>query len=568
MRRKWWVLGGVAVLVALMAWAGYEAISAARSTQALQTNLTRMRDLASDQDTTALAAELPTLRSSALDMQAAANRPMMSALSVVPLIGPTVSSLRDLADASADVAGATTGLDAVLPALAPDQLYQDGRANVDAIRDASPALAELSAAVATAEDRVRQADPGSLGPVGPAVQKAQDELADLSGGLKTAAQVTDILPSLLGADGPSRWAILLQNGSEARGTGGFLGAYALLRADDGQISIGQVDTNNSLKTKIPTKGMPAEFIELWTKRYTSDWRTYNLSRHFPYTGELTRNGMAVRGDPIDNVLAMDAHVVAALLAGTGPVTAAGVTIDSSNAERFFNADVYVRFPDVKEKDAAVVELMTAVLDKVLAGPLDLPSMVSALSQPVQEGRLLAWSSNASVQETLQQWPVASIVPESKGPWTSVSMNDSSASKLDAFIQSSVRYEAASCGAGTSTVRVTLTNNAPAKLAPYADPEGSLPSGIPGRTGLSVSVYGPVGAEYGEARLDGKRQFVRQGFERGHPVWGGYDIVLKRGQTRELVLTFTEPTSPGTTPTVLAQAMPIPQTVSATTTGCG
>ncbi len=45
------------------------------------------------------------------------------------------------------------------------------------------------------------------------------------------------LPSiavLLGANGPQKWFVALQNGGESRGTGGLLGSFAVVDLDKGK----------------------------------------------------------------------------------------------------------------------------------------------------------------------------------------------------------------------------------------------------------------------------------------------------------------------------------------------
>ena len=43
---------------------------------------------------------------------------------------------------------------------------------------------------------------------------------------------------MLGADGPRTYLLLFTTPSESRGLGGFVGSYAELTADDGQLALG------------------------------------------------------------------------------------------------------------------------------------------------------------------------------------------------------------------------------------------------------------------------------------------------------------------------------------------
>ena len=73
-------------------------------------------------------------------------------------------------------------------------------------------------------------------------------------------------PALVGAESPKRYLIAFQNSAEARGTGGILGAYAIIEFNKGSLKVIQTGSNEplygiSLK-KIPTD-VPDEFRKLY-----------------------------------------------------------------------------------------------------------------------------------------------------------------------------------------------------------------------------------------------------------------------------------------------------------------
>ena len=59
------------------------------------------------------------------------------------------------------------------------------------------------------------------------------ELATLHRQLHAGSLILDGLPSFLGADGPRRYLFGASNPAELRGTGGLIGAYAILTMDRG-----------------------------------------------------------------------------------------------------------------------------------------------------------------------------------------------------------------------------------------------------------------------------------------------------------------------------------------------
>lgn len=547
------------VLVVAAGWTAYALWSGVRAAQQLRDQIHATSAPLRAMRFEAVAEDLPALDQAASDLVAAVNTPPWFVLSRLPFVGASFASVRELATAADLIADAAQQVKPVVHLVEPGVLRAaDGTINLTALSELSAALQRAQPILADAAAAVERADPGAVGPIGALVATARDQVLPLPTTAADAARATALATRLLGAQGAQRWVVLLQNGSEARGTGGFLGAYSLVRANGGRLRTSVVDTNNSLTTPIPNRDLPREFLDLWTAEYTSEWNSFNLSRHFPYTGQLTYNGMAARDTPIQHVLAIDAHVVAGLLAGTGPITASGETITQENAERFFNAEVYAKYPDTAEKDAVVVALMKALMREVISGEFDVWAAVRAVQPMAAQGRVSMWSSEADVQAEVEHFTAAGLVPEGQRPWVATALNNSAANKLDAFMATSVTYDAHTCGSGESSVTVTLTNNTPSKGSGEAFSRFFAGQKF-GATRMWTAVYGPVDAEFSSATIDGRRQFVHQGYERGHPVWR-WNIDIPRGETRTLVVRFSEPAS-DVTPYVDAQAMAVPQTTS-------
>ena len=63
--------------------------------------------------------------------------------------------------------------------------------------------------------------------------------------MDTVARATRILPSVLGADGPRRYLVLVQNNSEPRSLGGLAGSVIELRANRGRIELVGQETGGS-----------------------------------------------------------------------------------------------------------------------------------------------------------------------------------------------------------------------------------------------------------------------------------------------------------------------------------
>jgi hypothetical protein len=158
------------------------------------------------------------------------------------------------------------------------------------------------------------------------------------------APLLKIFPGISGQSSPRNYLIAFQNSAEARGTGGILGAYAVMNVDKGAAKFSAYGSNVGLvqlqDTPIP---MPREFVRL----YNDDpgiWQNSNISPHFPYGAQiwlaLWKNQF---NQDLDGVLTFDPAALSYLLKATGPIVVNGEVIDSENVVRVTLSDVYKKY---------------------------------------------------------------------------------------------------------------------------------------------------------------------------------------------------------------------------------
>ena len=129
-------------------------------------------------------------------------------------------------------------------------------------------------------------------------------------------------PTLAGDDGAKRYLISFQNSAEARGTGGILGAYALIELDKGNLKILQTGSNAALYgislKEIPV-AVPAEFLRLYGKN-PAILQNSNLSPHFPYGAQIWMGLWKKKyGEQLDGVIAVDPTALSYILRSTGEI---------------------------------------------------------------------------------------------------------------------------------------------------------------------------------------------------------------------------------------------------------
>jgi hypothetical protein len=531
-------------------------------------------------DLTGATATTARLREKAAHARSLTSGPMWAVAAVLPGVRRDVQAVRAVTASLAEVFDAARPLEDVLPRLDPQvQKASGGLVDVDALSRAAAALPAVSQAVADAHARVQLIDPVPLRPsVADGVRSLQSVLGQVAGPLGNAANALDAVPTVLGADGPRTHVVLLEQNAEARGTGGLVGSFAVVRADRGKLSLQDAASRMVLDAgkPIPVAGLPEGLQSLWGKDL-SEWAGLNLSPHFPWTGQLVSSGWAAqdRTPKVDLVVGIDEYVVAALLAGTGPVTVEGITLTSSNAPAVLSRDIYASFRDPTRIDRVTAGLVQEVFGRISSGRFSLAPIVTAMMEPVQQRRLTIWAADPSVQSKLEALSVAGMLPDTTGPFAMAVVNNGGGNKLDAYLKVNTTYDPGSCDQNVrlGRITVTLTNTAPRQGLPeYVSVRSDLaerhqPNKVVGSNRLILDVYGPVGATSPLVNLDDEGVPVTTGVDRNHPVWRVI-VPIDPGRTRTVDVLVLDPVTNGVaqaspSPQVLLQPMAIPATGSTT-----
>ena len=202
--------------------------------------------------------------------------------------------------------------------------------------------------------------------------------------------VIKVAPILAGSVTPKRYLIAFQNSAEARGTGGILGAFAIVEINKGSFSIIRTGSNAELKwlKEVPVK-VPAEFTKLYGKN-PAIFQNSNLSPHFPYGAEIWMGIWRKQfGEQLDGVIAVDPSSLSYVLKATGPITlASGEIITSENVVAETLQKAYKRYEkDNNARKQYLVEIMNAAASKLTTGQYSKIEMAKALRRGLIENRI-------------------------------------------------------------------------------------------------------------------------------------------------------------------------------------
>lgn len=480
------------------------------------------------------------------------------------------------------IRGITAGVDALgrdaLPPLVgaaervdPRKLRRpDGSIDLTRIASVGPVVKSASASVAQTAKAISGLPRHTwLSSVDAAQVDALKLVTDLDGTLKSADLAVRILPKMLGQNGSKRYFLAFQNESEARGTGGLPGAFAILEANRGKLRLVRLESDTTLNDVAADVDFGPDYRQLYRDAGpTTVYVNGNVSPHFPYAAQIWASMWREHsGEQVDGVIAVDPTALSYLLAVTGPATLPDKSqVSAGNAVELTQRTIYAKFandPTQERRRAFQLSIAAAASKKILEAQGKTTGLVQAVGKAAEERRLLVWSADPAVQTDLAQTSLAGIIPTTKAPYVGLSINNGGGNKLDYYLGRALTWQRSGCGpTRRTTVTITLTNSAPASgLSGYVTGRTDRRSYAVkvGDSRLGVAYLATEGALLQSLTVAGKPATSAIGLEHRHPVYT-VDLEVPRGTSRTIVLNLTEPAGKGE-PIVLRQPLVRPLEVT-------
>ncbi|MCP2194508.1 Protein of unknown function (DUF4012) [Williamsia deligens] len=516
-------------LLAFAAWASVYIVSARDEARALERHLsaTEAAAMAGAPDVGTQVAETQRV---ADRLRVAADGPPLRILAAIPWVGEPFRVTAELTDVLDSVASDAlpSAVDGARHALGRPVVV-GGAVDVTAIRDAAPSLSSADAAIGSAlRDARRSSGQTWAAQVNRIRSRVIDELSALDRSLSAASTAADLVPSMLGADAPRTMAIVVENDSEARATGGLPGGLVVVRFDRGRMRILRIVEDLAGPAKAPTD-LGADYRGLYGfAQPTQLWQTSNLSPSFPYAARIWRSLTRQQtGIEPDIVVGIDSHALSDVLRVVGGVTLDDDrTVTADSVIPFIGLDSYQQFGDDRAGRKTVMgQVARLTLVKIMQGRFDAHELVTAIAGAANSSRITVWSSSSAEQAQLTVTPVAGELPFTPDPYVGVFVNNSYGSKLDYFLDRAIRVAYGVCSATRQQVTVTviLTNSTPqgryapevlGTFLPYVPDGGRLP---PRSNRLSVYLFGTWASRTTSVSLDGRPTPFGTGVENRRPV---------------------------------------------------
>ncbi|UDY23607.1 DUF4012 domain-containing protein [Nocardioides sp. Kera G14] len=363
-------------------------------------------------------------------------------------------------------------------------------------------------------DGIRTA--GLLGPVARRVAELRELVGAARAALTPAYTASRLLPTLVGADGPRDYLLVLQNNAEVRAAGGLPGSLSLIHAERGRVTIvEQMDMNDLGQSDRPILPLTADEAGLFGTGLGRVGQDASLTPDIPRAAELIRARWEQTGHrQIDGVLFVDPVAIAQLLVGVGPVPVPDyVDVTAASVVAAVENTIYRVHPnDAGAQSDYQNAVAKAVFNAFVEGRGDSVASIQGLVTGVSEGRIRAHFFDRDDQRLIAGTTIAGELPQQadEHPDVGVYLNDSTQAKMSYYLRNDTTLLASSCIGGVQELagRIELTNDTPTDLADLPWSVTGAPAAgdylTPGQQLLIVYVWAPVGGQVTALAYDGRR----------------------------------------------------------------
>ncbi len=254
----------------------------------------------------------------------------------------------------------------------------------------------------------------------------------------------------LGYGGTRTYLVLFLNNTELRPGGGFIGAYGIVRFENGIPRIEKIEGTEILDNEAPATAAltPPEPLAkyLFIKRW--QFRDSNWSPDFPTAAStslyLYRLEKGIAADEVDGVIAITPSVLEELLTITGPVKVGDATFTSENATEQLEYAVEYGYANAghtyRDRKETLVQLSHALFEKIRFDIFSHWSAYAGLApQLLASKQVLFYSTHADEQRIIEQSGWGGALPNSTIDFVLWADANLGALKTDASLQRDLTY---------------------------------------------------------------------------------------------------------------------------------
>jgi hypothetical protein len=292
-------------------------------------------------------------------------------------------------------------------------------------------------------------------------EAAQAFLPTVESGLHHVYQVNDAFLTMLGHEQWQRYLVVFLNNNELRGTGGFMGSFAMVDVDRGKIKNitipggGTYDIQGQLAAKV----ISPEPLHLINPRW--EFQDANWWSNYPSSAKKTEWFYQKAGGPsVDGVISVTNTFMERLLEIFGPVDMPeyGRTITAQNFTLETQKIVELEY-DKKENRPKqfIADLAPIILDRIFsANSNQLQAIIAMLTQSLNERHVQVYFNSPQLQTLMTDFGWSGELKSTEGDFLSIIHANIAGGKTDGVIKERIDHIASVQSDGSIIDTVTLT----------------------------------------------------------------------------------------------------------------
>ena len=305
----------------------------------------------------------------------------------------------------------------------------------------------------------------------------------------------DVIPKVLGFDQAKSYLFLLQNNSELRPTGGFIGTYGILKLQDGEIkefetdNVYNLDRSTQPIIKEPTPWPIAKYLE------QKNWslRDINWEPDFPTTAQkaldiynkenlalidLKKSGQKILGEKgvvitdsipyeenLYGVIAMTPEILGGLLKLTGPIVAQDMIFTDTNYQDQLELMVGKLYQElnvpIADRKGIIKKLADQIELKLFTLPLSkLPDLLDIAYKALDQKQIMFYSVDPDLEKLILTKNWGGEIKNTDNDYLMVVDSNMASLKTDQYVERSINYSFSQKNNDLlAKVTITYKNNA-------------------------------------------------------------------------------------------------------------
>jgi hypothetical protein len=470
---------------------------------------------------------------------------------LVPGVSEQLNALRSVAGAGSDVCSAGLSVNETLTS----ESLPHGKALIAMLRRLESSLSSAGSSLAKAEAQVSSARSSLLlPPISSRLDEAVTKVSQAAHDDQIAVAGATAAIQFLGGDGTRSYFLAVQTEAESRASGGAIGSYGIVTADDGTLRLTRFGSTPPLESRgdVATRKLiaPADYVARYNQWEPSKfWANVPMSPDFPTVAEVIEGLYPQEGGSrVNGVISVDPFALADLLRATGPIVVKPwpQPITADNAAAVLLHDEYDQLAGTARTNF-LGDVTKTVWKRFTDGDLpDLGTLIRDISPAFAHKDLLLQSTSPTTEDLIRQIGAAGAFSlPANSDFLAVTSQNTVANKIDWYLRRSIDYQVSyvpKTGAISAVVTVRLHNLAPTTgQPPYVIGSYGRATKAPGENGAWVTIYTPW--IFTSSTVDGKPFALNQTRELG--VWADAgNITIAPGGTTTISMQLEGQLRPG------------------------